>query len=101
VGAETEEMAPVGVVASGVLWHGRSRGRGSHERQPWAIGGCSEWVWWKVVVSAGRGNHGWQVRPIVRNGLLYLANFYCYCFETILITLFPSFISFIHGIYNG
>ena len=60
VGAETEWMAVAGVVAGGVLWHGRSRGRGSHERQPWAVGDCREWVWWKVVVPAGRGSHGRQ-----------------------------------------
>ena len=60
VGAEMEWMAVAGVVAGGVLWHGRSRGRGSHERQPWAVGDCREWVWWKVVVPAGRGSLGRQ-----------------------------------------
>ena len=32
VGAGAEGMAPAGVVAGGVLWYGRSRGRGSHGR---------------------------------------------------------------------
>ena len=42
VGAETEGMTPAGVITGGVLWHGQSKGKGSHGRQPWAVGGCSE-----------------------------------------------------------
>jgi len=34
-GTETEGMAPA---EGGVLWHSRSRGRGSHGRRPWAAG---------------------------------------------------------------